>query len=461
MQRNVLKDKPKRTGYDGPLLFSNAALRSLIIPLVIEQILAITIGMADTIMVSYVGEAAVSGVSLVDSINVVLIQVFAAIAIGGSIVASQYLGKDDPQSARSAARQLIYSSTGIALIITIFAMVFNSRILSVIYGNIEADVMENAQKYFVMTVASYPFLALTNAGTSIYRVVGKTRITMYVSVVMNVVHLIGNVIAIYMLNWGAMGAGVSTLITRITGAVIVIMLLRKPGQVMFLDKLHRVKLEFKMIKQLMRMGIPNALENSLFQVGRLIVSTLVSSLGTTAIAANAICMQVSNFVNVVGSGIGAGVLTVISRCVGSGDYRQTKYYVKKLVLVAYAAAAVMDILMLAFNKPFISMYGLSPEGRAMAQEIIIYILIANMLFWVPAFPFANVLRGAGDVRYTMYVSLISMFVFRVGLCYVFVLVMDMGLLGIYMGMFVDWAFRGILFAARYFTGKWMNKKVIE
>jgi putative MATE family efflux protein len=460
MQRNVLSGRPDRTENDGPLLFSNAALRALIIPLVIEQILAITIGMADTMMVSVVGEAAVSGVSLVDSINVVLIQVFAAIAIGGSIVASQYIGRNDHANARSAARQLIYSSTGIALIITALALPLSGQILGMIYGNIEADVMENAQKYFVMTVASYPFLALTNAGTSIYRVVGKTRVTMYVSVVMNVVHLIGNVIAIYMLNWGAMGAGVSTLITRITGALIVILLLRKPGQIMFMDKLHRIKLEFGMIKQLMRMGVPNALENSLFHVGRLIVSTLISSLGTTAIAANAVCMQVSNFVNVVGNGIGAGILTVISRCVGAGDFTQTKYYVRKLVLLAYAAAAVMDILMLAFNKPLIAVYGLSPEGTAMAQEIIIYILIANVMFWVPSFPFANVLRGAGDVKYTMYVSLISMFVFRVGLCYFFVLVMEMGLLGVYLGMFADWGFRGIFFTIRYFTGKWMDKKVV-
>ncbi|MGI5900002.1 MAG: MATE family efflux transporter [Christensenellales bacterium] len=461
MQENILKGGTGRTENNGPLLFSNAALRALIIPLIIEQILAITIGMADTMMVSYVGEAAVSGVSLVDSINVVLIQVFSAMAIGGSIVASQYLGKDDPVNARGAARQLIYSSTGIALIITALAMPFSSQILGAIYGNIEADVMENAQKYFALSVASYPFLALTNAGTSIYRVVGKSRITMYVSVVMNVVHIIGNVIAIYMLDWGAMGAGVSTLITRITGAAIVVLLLRRPGQVMFMDKLYRVKLEFKMIKQLMRMGIPNALENSLFHVGRLIISTLVSSLGTTAIAANAVCSQVSNMVNVVGNGIGAGILTVISRCVGAGDYRQTKYYVKKLVLLAYAAAVVMDILMLAFNKQIISLYGLSHEGRAMAQEIIIYILIANVLFWVPSFPFANVLRGAGDVKYTMYVSFISMFAFRVGLCYFFVLSMDLGLLGVYLGMIADWAFRGIFFAARYFSGKWMGKKVID
>ena len=443
------------------LMFSNKALVSLIIPLILEQVLAMTIGMADTMMVSAVGEAAVSGVSLVDSINVVLVQVFASIAIGGSVVASQYLGRNDRIKACDAARQLIYSSTGIALIIMTLALIFGTKLLTVIYGSIEADVMANAQQYFALSVASYPFLAMSNAGMSLYRIMGRSRVTVYVSLVMNVLNIIGNAIAIFVWGWGAAGAAVSTLFSRMVGAAIMMIMISKPGQIISVENLHKIKLKFAAIKQLMRMGIPNAVENSLFHVGRLIVATLVSSLGTTAIAANAVCMQTGNFVNFVGNGIGAGILTVISRCVGAGDYSQTKYYTKKLITSAYVAAFVMDLLMLAFNKPLIGLYGLSPEGTAMAQQIILFTLVANVLVYVPSFPLTNVLRGAGDVKYTMVSSLLSMFIFRIGVSYLFVQVFNMGLLGVYCGMYADWTFRGLMFSVRYFTGKWKNQRVID
>lgn len=442
-----------------PLLFSRKDLIRLIIPLVIEQILAVTIGMADSVMVSTVGEAAVSGVSLVDSVNILFINIFSALATGGAVVASQYIGRQDAKSACSAAKQLIYATTALATVIMILALIFQKPVL-MIFGDVEQAVYDNCRTYLILSLLSYPFLAAYNAGAALFRAMGNSKISMLTSLLMNIINICGNAITIYGLNWGVAGAASASLLSRAVGAIIMLVLLRNSRNIIFVRRLLNPELNLGMIRNILKVGIPNGLENGMFQIGKILVASLVASLGTAAIAANAVGNNISSIEVLPGSAIGLAMITVVGRCVGAADFSQAKRFTIKLMILTYVCMGVICSVMFFLTPAAVSIFHLSDVTRDMAVEILRVYVICAIFLWPTSFTLPNSLRAAGDVRFTMSVSIISMWVCRIGFSYVFALWLDMGLMGVWIAMICDWVVRDICFVWRFFSGKWKNRQVI-
>ena len=442
-------------------LFSRQALTALLLPLIAEQALSVTIGLADTLMVSSVGEAAVSGVSLVDSFNTLMIQIMSALATGGAVVTSQYIGHREPKNAKAAAAQILFVLSSFSLVVAAVVVVGRHAILRGIFGSIDADVMRYAETYFLLSALSYPFIGLYNAGAALFRAQGNSKISMLSSLVMNVVNIGGNAVLIFGFGMGVMGAALASLISRAVACFAVLSLLQKPACPLRVEGLQALKPDGGLIRRILRVGIPAGIENGMFQIGKLSVSSLTSTLGTAAIAANAVANTTTTFLNIPANAVGMAALTVVGQCLGAGEKEQAVYYSRRLLLTAYCGAWIMNISAFLFaNKFAISLFHLSPEAQAMALEVMVWFNIVSLFFWPSSFTLPNILRAAGDARFTMSVSIFSMWAFRVGFCYLMVLAFHGGLLSIWTGMFLDWVFRSLCFFVRFVRGKWMEQNVI-
>lgn len=441
-------------------MFSRKQLTRLIIPLVIEQVLAVTIGMADTMMVASVGEAAVSGISLVDSINILLINVFSALATGGAVVASQYLGRREENNARIAAKQLVYATLALSAGIMILSLVTRNGLLRLIFGQISDDVMQNAQIYFLLSALSYPFLAVYNSGAALFRSMGNSKISMYTSALMNLVNVAGNAILIFGAHMGVAGAATATLVSRILGAVIMMLLLRNRELPIYIEKMFHPEIHMGMIKNILRIGVPNGLENGMFQVGKILVQGLIATFGTAAIAANAVANNLACMAIIPGSAIGLAMITVVGQCVGANDFEQAKRYTVRLTGLTYLCMAALNLLILISSTFLIGIYQLSPETSRMAIELIVFHCFACAVIWPAAFTIPNGLRAANDVRFTMLTSIFSMWIFRIGFSYILGQWLNMGVLGVWVAMSIDWVFRAVLFVVRLYRGKWMYRQIL-
>jgi putative MATE family efflux protein len=441
-------------------LFTRRMLVRLIMPLIAEQILACTIGMADTIMVSTLGEAAVSGVSLVDSVNILIIQIFAALATGGAVITAQYLGHGDREKAGNAAKQLIYVSLIISLFFSLLSVCFNRMLLSSIFGEIEETVMHNSVVYFYLTALSYPFLSVFNACAALYRSMNNSRAPMFVSFIMNIANIAGNAYFIYIAKIGVGGAGLATLISRIIGAAVMLILINKNGNEIIIKRLYCPEFEFKIIKNILKIGLPNGMEGGMFQVGKLLVQTLVSSFGTAAIAANAVSSTISGFACIPGSAIGLAMITVVGRCVGAGEYGQAVRYTRRLMAANYMMMAVSSGLFYILSDTIVGMFNISDKAEMTAVSLLHMYFIYCALIWPMAFVMPNALRAAGDARFTMIVSMVSMWTFRIGFSYILAVYMKMEVKGIWIAMIIDWVARSVCFLGRFCRGKWKNIKVI-
>lgn len=444
------------------LLFSRDALIRLIVPLIIEQLLLMTVGMADTVMVTTAGEATVSGVSLVDNINTLIIQIFSALSTGGAVVVAQYLGRQETHSAKTAAKQLLYVMTGISAVLMILALIFRQHILSLIFGQVEPAVMDSALVYFLLTAAAYPFMGIYNAGAALFRAMGNSKVSMINSFIINVINILVNAILIFGFGMGAAGAGIGTLVSRIAAAVIIMVMLRHPGLTVQVDDIFHFEFNGSMIRRILFIGIPTGMENGMFQAGKLMVLNLITTFGTSAVAANAIANSISGVINVPGSAMGLAIITVIGRCIGAGDTRQAVHYTKLLVGCSYLSMLIMGSALFFSADFLVTLFNLSPEAMAMASQVLKLCAIANMLFWPMAFTLPNSLRAAGDAVFTMVVSLTTMFVCRVALSYVFACSwgLGLGLLGVWLAMFCDWIVRAVCFLWRYWRGSWKKIRVI-
>lgn len=442
------------------MLFTRKDLIRLIVPLIIEQILAVTIGMADTMMVSSVGEAAVSGISLVDTVNILLINVFSALATGGAVVSSQYLGRSDQQNACVAAKQLLLSITLLSVGIMAVALIFNTPIIKVVFGKIDADVMQNARIYFYLSALSYPFLAIFNAGAALFRTMNNAKISMFTSILMNIINISGNALLIFVFQTGVTGAALASLASRMAGAVIMVLLLRNSSNRIYIDTFKKWRFDGKMIKSILRIGIPSGLENGIFQVGKILVQGLIASFGTMAIAANAVANNFAAIEVLPGSAIGLALITVVGQCVGAQDYVQAKQYIKKLMMITYIAMGLLNGIVLLLLNPLVGIYSLSPETAQLAKQLLLYHTICCTVIWPMSFTFPNALRAANDVKFTMIVSIISMWTFRIGMSYILARGFQLGVLGVWIAMTIDWAVRASTFLIRYLRGKWQTKQLI-
>ena len=442
-------------------LFTRQALVALLLPLIAEQALSVTIGLADTLMVSSVGEAAVSGVSLVDSFNTLMIQVMSALATGGAVVTSQYIGHREPKNAKAAAAQILFVLASFSLVVAAVVAVGRHAILRGIFGSIDADVMRYAETYFLLSALSYPFIGLYNAGAALFRAQGNSKISMLSSLVMNVINIGGNAVLIYGFGMGVLGAALASLVSRAVSCLVVLYLLQKPACPLRVDGLRALAPDGGLIRRILRVGIPAGIENGMFQIGKLSVSSLTSTLGTAAIAANAVANTTTTFLNIPANAVGMAALTVVGQCLGAGEKEQAVYYSRRLLLTAYCGAWIMNLSAFLFaNRFVISLFNLSPEAQTMALQVMVWFNFVSLFFWPSSFTLPNILRAAGDARFTMAVSILSMWVFRVGFCYVMVLGFHGRLLSIWMGMFLDWVFRSLCFFVRFARGRWMEQSVI-
>ena len=441
-------------------LFSNKMLKSILVPVILEQLLNSFMGTADTMMVSNVGSAAISAVSLVDSINVLLIQAFSALAAGGTIICAQYMGQRNYERANKSARQVLFIILSISAAVTILCLLFKDPLLHFIFGKVDADVMEASSVYFLFSAASYPFIALYDSGASIFRAQENTKGPLIISVISNVMNIVGNAILIWGFNMGVAGAAIATLVSRIFCAVVVLWQLRKDRQPIVVKDYLNIRPDRKLIGRILGLGIPSGIENSMFQLGKLAIQSTVSTLGTTAIAAQAMTNNLEMLNGTAAMGVGIGLMTIVGECIGAGREDEAVYYVKKLSCVAEMIIIGCCLLVFALTKPITILGGMEPESARMCFQMMAWITVVKPLVWVVSFIPAYGMRAAGDVRFSMITSCVSMWVFRFCLCVFLIRVIGMGPLAVWFGMFTDWTIRGIVFIWRFHSRKWLKHKVV-
>ena len=441
-------------------MFTRRFLYTLIIPLVIEQFLAVSIGMADTVMVASAGEAAVGAISLVDSITFLIITLFAAFATGGAVVASQYLGRKDYASANSAAKQLLVLSVVVSTILMVLCIPFRRLIIRFIFGSIEEQVLLNGSTYFLYILASLPFLATYNACAALFRSMGNSKVNLWVSIIMNLINVIGNAYFIFALHLGVTGAGLATLLSRIIGSAIILALIANPMNVISIRNYRKLEWRPEMIRRILRIGIPNGIEGSVFQIGKLLVQGFIAVFGTASIAANAISGSVTSFINIPGGAIGLASITVIGQAIGAKRPDQAVYYGKRLLLITYLSMAALAIPGYFLTPHIVRIFNLSAEATELASNVIRTAMIFSALLWPTAFSLPNFLRAAGDAKYTMLVSMFSMWAFRVAMSYLLAITLNWGIYGVWAGMYIDWLTRSMFFIVRFIRGKWKTKRVI-
>lgn len=437
--------------------FSNRDLRKLIVPLVIEQLLAITVGLADSLMVARVGEAAVSAVSLVDAVNVLLVSMFSALATGGAVVAGQYMGRREAEKANLAGGQLLLFMGEVALGVTALLYLGRGFILGVVFGSVAPDVAAYSNTYFLIVEASTLFLALYNGGAALFRVMGNSGISMWVSLIMNAINVVGNGILIFGFHRGVEGVAFPTLVSRIAAAVMMLVLLRNPKLPLHLEKKFRFHHEKQIIRNILLLGVPNGIEGSMFQLGKILLLSVVAPFGTASVAANAIGNTIASFQILAPQSIGLGMVTVVSRCVGAGNFGKARAYTRKLMRWGYGSMLALNVLIMASLNAVLRLYGLSQTATDYARIILMLHSCIGVLIWPLAFQLPQTIRAAGDTRFTMLTSSISMWTFRVVLGVLMARTFQLGVLGIWYAMFVDWVTRSIVFVVRYRGHRWETK----
>lgn len=441
-------------------LFSNQDLKRLIVPLFLEQLLMALVGIADVFVIGFVGEAAVSGVSLVNSFNTIFLNLFTALAAGGAVVISQYIGRKDQEHAGEAATQLLTASVLFSVIITVIILLTNETLMRLIFGKVEADVMTACVTYLRISAYSYPALAVYNAGTALYRSFGKTSTTMYISIVANVLNVIGNCIGVFLLHAGVEGVAYPSLISRTFSAVVITILCFSRKNPVWYQKKWLFRIDGNLQKKILGIAVPNGVESGIFQFVKVALSSVVALFGTYQIAANGVAQSIWSLAALVCVTMGPVFITVIGQCMGAGDSTQAEYYFKKLLKITIAFAIGWNGLIFALTPVLMHFYALEPQTKHLT---ILLVLIHN-IFNTVAFPFADPLgkglRAAGDVKFTMYVSLFTTIVVRLVFSVLFGIGLHMGVIGIAFAMCLDWTSRGIILWWRFKQGKWKQMKVI-
>lgn len=442
------------------LEFSNRELRQMIVPLFFEQLLAMLVGMADTLVISYAGEAAVSGVSLVNQFNTIFIYLFTALASGGAVVISQYIGRRALEKAGASASQLLLFSTIFSVAVMGIVLIGNEQIMGMMFGKVEDSVMDACVTYLRISAYSYPALAIYNSGAALYRSLGKTNVTLYLSVISNVINVIGNLIGVFVLHAGVAGVAYPSLIARTFSAVAVTFLCFSERNEVFYRKKWIFQWDGASMKQILRIAVPNGVENGIFQLVKVALSSMVALFGTYQIAANGVAQSIWSLAALAGVAMGPVFITVIGQCMGSQNTEAADAYFKKLIRITLVISFAWNLLIFLMTPLFLRFYALEPETK----QLVIWLVLIHNVFNAAAFPFSgalsNGLRAAGDVKFTMYVSMISTIAGRLFLSYLLGLVFDLGVIGITVAMVCDWVIRAVIFIWRLRSGKWKNFQVI-
>lgn len=464
--------KKKETIPAQELIFDRKAILKIIVPMFVQQVLNMTVGMVDSMMVSHAGEAAVSGVSLVNTLDNMLIVFFTALVSGGSVVVAQTLGAKKSKDVTEVAKQLLYATTTVAVILTTVVLIFRRPILSLLFGDVEPDVMSSALDYFTFVAISFPLLAINESTGACFRAAGNSTISLIVSFAINIMNVGGNAICIYGFDMGAKGAAVATSVARLGGAVILMILIHNKKYPVHIERILHYKPDFRIIKNILGIGIPNGIENAMFTFGRLLTQTLISMLGTTVIAANSVALSIANYQYAVNTAFAVCIVPIVGRCIGAGRKDQAKYYSRLLLVGEYIMLASVIVVTMIFMKPLLSTYNITDVGKELATKLIIIHSIVAVFIYPIGFLSPTIFRAAGDSRFSMIVSMIAMWGLRVGAAYVLALEtvsvfgwfsfsgFGLGIWGVWIAMFGDWTLRAIIYAIRYFSGKWLNVKKI-
>lgn len=437
-------------------LFSRNDLVRLIIPLIVDQFLQVAVGLSDSIMVARVGEAAVSGVSLVDTVMLLIINIFTALATGGAVIAGQYLGRKDPKTGCEATAQLFNFTFLFSIFIMILGYIGQNVILYHVFGKIEPEVMKDSRTYLLIVLSSIPMIAMYNAGAAIFRAMGNSNIAMKTSLLMNSINVFGNALLIFGFHRGVEGVAIPTVVSRGVACVVILILLNNQKHELHILHPYPFRIKWNVLKKILYIGIPNGLENSMFQLGKIAVLSLVSGLGTASLAANAVGNNIANFAILPGMSSGFALLTVCAQCVGAGDFEQVKYYTKHMMRVEYLCLIASNLIVILALPFILSVYNLSDEAARYANDIILYHAACVVTIWPLSFTLPNTLRAAADVKITMVLSIISMWVFRFGFSYLLTMEFHMGIFGVWVAMTIDWLVRGIFFVCRYKSGRWQK-----
>lgn len=439
------------------LLFSGRALKALLIPLILEQFLGQLMGVADMMMVSRVGSSSISAVSNVDQLNILVIQVFSALATGAVIICSQYLGRDDRQNANRTAGQVVLTVLTLSMLLTIVCLVFAGPLLNLLFGSVEKEVMEYSVIYFYITAASFPFLALFCAGAAFFRAEGNAKFPMKISIIGNCINIAGNAVLIFVFDLGVKGAAISTLFSRVFCMAVVFYYLRKPRQIIVIRDVLRLKPDFSKIKFILAVGIPAGIENGMFQFGKLAIQSSVATLSTDQMAAQAMAIMLEGLTGMVGIGIGIGMMTVVGQAIGAGRFNEARYYIVKLTSYAFWGVLISSIVIYAATPLIIRLGDMNEISGRICMEMMLAITIVKPFIWAVAFVPAYGIRAAGDVSFSMISSTIIMWTLRVALCIYLIRVSGFGPIAVWIAMFVDWTARALVFSLRFISGKWLNK----
>lgn len=441
-------------------MFSNRDLKNMIVPLFFEQLLVMLVGIMDTFIVSYVGEAAVSGVSLVNSFNTIFIYLFTALASGGAVVISQYIGNKDQKNSVRSSSQLLMFSTLFSIVLTCIVLMFHQAILSALFGKVEIDVMNACITYIVISALSYPFIAIYNAGASLFRSMGKTKTTMYVSLASNIINVIGNCIGVFVLHAGVAGVAIPSLIARAFSAIVITNLCFRNDQTTYYTKKDLFAFDTDILKRVLSIAVPNGIENGIFQFVKVALSSVVALFGTYQIAANGVAQSIWSLAALMGVTLGPVYITVIGQCMGSGNQEQAKYYFKKLNKLAIVLSIVWNLIVLALTPLFMHFYQLSSETLQLIFYLVVIHNVFNAIVYPISGPLSNGLRAAGDVKFTMIVSIASTLLARFVFSIIFAIYLNIGVIGIAFAMCLDWTIRAVIFYCRYRSLKWLEFKVI-
>lgn len=440
-------------------------LRKLILPLIFEQLLTVSVGMADTFMVSTVGEAAISGVSLVDGLNLLILQVMSAFCAGGIVVISQYIGDNNSANVKSASRHLEVLVGAFSVLVTLTFLLFGKYILKLLFGSIEADVMEAARAYLMITALSFIFWGIYSSGAAILRCHEDTKTSMKISILMNLLNVALNAYFVFIANMGVVGVALATLISRAFAGVAMKIILevrahKRKATAAESDSKKSISLSFPMFRRILSMGIPSGIENGMFHVGKLALAGVISTLGTSAIAANSISYQVIEFPNIIGNTVGMALVVITGQNIGARNFDNAVRDTKYMIRLAYIGDWISKISFFFLSPFIVRFFNLTPEATDMAVTVLRAFSIASLPIWPLSFTMPNALRGAGDVRFSMLVSIISMWAGRVIVGYVLIHFFHLGILGVWIGMFVDWFGRGISFLIRFISKKWLKKRAV-
>lgn len=441
-------------------MFSNRDLKNMIVPLFFEQLLVMLVGIMDTFIVSYVGEAAVSGVFLVNSFNTIFIYLFTALASGGAVVISQYIGNKDQKNSVRSSSQLLMFSTLFSIVLTCIVLMFHQAILSALFGKVEIDVMNACITYIVISALSYPFIAIYNAGASLFRSMGKTKTTMYVSLASNIINVIGNCIGVFVLHAGVAGVAIPSLIARAFSAIVITKLCFQQNQMTYYTKKDLFAFDTDILRRVLSIAVPNGIENGIFQFVKVALSSVVALFGTYQIAANGVAQSIWSLAALMGVTLGPVYITVIGQCMGSGNQEQAKYYFKKLNKLAIVLSIVWNLIVLALTPLFMHFYQLSSETLQLIFYLVVIHGVFNAIVYPISGPLSNGLRAAGDVKFTMIVSIASTLLARFVFSIIFAIYLNMGVIGIAFAMCLDWTIRAVIFYCRYRSLKWLEFKVI-